>query len=230
MKLPFQDYGYYELSLIITILVILLSSWAFIEVTDEILENEAREFDKQVLLMMRAEANLSQPVGPHWLPEVMRDLSALGSKSVLTVVVLSVVGFLVLRKQYQSALLIAAVSFTGVLAVVFLKLMFARERPDIIPYLTEVSTQSYPSGHTMMSAVIYLSLASMLANIQQKKRVKIYSILIALILTMLVGVSRLYLGVHYPTDVMAGWSVGLVWAALGWLVIELRGWGHMSPE
>lgn len=172
MKLPVQDYGYNELSLIITMLVIVLSSWAFIEVTDEILDNEAREFDKQVLLMMRADSNLSQAVGPRWLPEVMRDLSALGSKSVLTVVVLSVVGFLLLRKQYQSALLITSVSVTGVLAVVFLKLMFARERPDIIPYLTEVSTQSYPSGHTMMSAVIYLSLASMLANIQQKKALK----------------------------------------------------------
>lgn len=209
-----------EVNILLALLVVVLGSWAFLELADEITEGEILSFDNQILIALRNPADLSDPLGPPWMETAMRDISSLGSTAVLVVLILSVVGFLALNRRYREAALIALTSLTGVLLVVGLKNLFIRERPGAVPHLTEVASQSYPSGHTLMSAVIYLSLASMLAPILKRKRSKIYVIVVALAATFLVGVSRIYLGVHYPTDVFAGWAVGLAWAALSWLIFK----------
>ena len=102
------------------------------------------------------------------------------------------------------------------LASSILKAAFDRPRPNVDHY-SYVVTSSFPSGHSMMSAVVYLTLGSLLTRVLPARGVKIYLIVVALLLTLLVGLSRVYMGVHYPTDVLAGWTAGLVWAMLCWL-------------
>jgi undecaprenyl-diphosphatase len=97
-----------------------------------------------------------------------------------------------------------------------LKLVFARPRPDLVTPLTQVLTLSFPSGHAALSAIGYLTLGALLAQAQASRAIRIYFIVVAVALTLLVGVSRVYLGVHYPTDVLAGWCIGLAWAAICW--------------
>lgn len=209
-----------EINILLALLVVVLGVWAFIELGDEVRERDTLSYDNQILLSLRDPGNLSDPLGPQWMEETMRDLTSLGSQAVLIVLILAVSGFLMLRKQYRQALLIALTSISGVLLVVGLKFLFIRERPDVVPHLVEVTSKSYPSGHSMMSAVVYLSLAAMLAPILKRYRVKIYVISVALVLTFLVGLSRVYMGVHYPSDVLSGWAVGLAWAALSWLLFQ----------
>jgi len=88
----------------------------------------------------------------------------------------------------------------------------------VVPHLREVSTPSFPSGHAMLSAIVYLTLGIFLMQIVRGRVTKLYCLLWALFLTFLVGISRIYLGVHYPTDVLAGWMAGLVWASICWVV------------
>lgn len=220
-----------EFGIIITCLAFIAGLWLFIEVTENVSDKESHAFDEYVLTSFREAGNLAEPVGPDWVEDVARDITALGSKTLLVLIVLSVAGFLFLKKHYGQGGLILAVSLAGLLLTMGLKMLFMRERPDAVPHLfSPAVTQSYPSGHTMMSAVIYLSLAAMLAYIQTSRRLKLYSMFVAMLITFLVGVSRVYLGVHYPTDVMAGWSVGLAWAAFCWILFRYANSKYIQEE
>ncbi|MBN2733064.1 MAG: phosphatase PAP2 family protein [Balneolaceae bacterium] len=225
MSFKWNAFGYSkgifrELGIIITCLVLIAGVWLFVEISDQISDKETRSFDQYVLSSLRQADDPTKPVGPEWGTEIARDITALGSKTLLIIIVLSVAGFLFLKKHYGQAWLIIGASLLGVILMSGLKLLFMRERPDIIPHLTATLDPSYPSGHTLMSAVIYLSLAAMLSYFQKSRTLKIYSIIVAIILTFLVGVSRVYLGVHYPTDVLAGWALGFAWAALCWIIFR----------
>ena len=99
-----------------------------------------------------------------------------------------------------------------------MKALFLRPRPQVVPQLRAVVETSFPSGHAMNSAIIYLTLAALLARLVQPRALKVYFLALAMLMTFLVGLSRVYLGVHYPTDVLAGWTVGLAWASVCWLV------------
>jgi undecaprenyl-diphosphatase len=107
---------------------------------------------------------------------------------------------------------------SGFALSVALKALFRRPRPEVVPHLMRAYSSSFPSGHSMISAVVYLTLGVLLAQLVHRRLLKFYFLMLAVLLTVLVGVSRVYLGVHYPTDVLAGWTAGLVWAVLGWLV------------
>jgi undecaprenyl-diphosphatase len=139
---------------------------------------------------------------------------------VLSLVVLAIAGFLLLQSRYRMALVVAFTSFGGMLATAVLKEVFARPRPTVVPHLREVSSSSFPSGHAMQSAIVYLTLGAMLMRIVEGRLTKMYVLAIAVFLTLLVGCSRVYLGVHYPTDVIGGWIIGFVWALLCWLAAQ----------
>src|SRR5262245_24574649 len=192
---------------------------------------EPRAFDRRILLAMRSATDPSAPIGPVWFQEMVRDFTAIGSTGVLLLVVLMVAGFLAMTRRRNAALMVLASSAGGTLITHLTKIGFARPRPDLVPHEVYVDTMSFPSGHAMMSAVVYLTLGALLARTEARRRVKIYILAMAVLLTLLVGASRIYLGVHWPTDVLAGWALGAGWATLCWLVmLVLQRRGDVEAE
>ena len=207
-----------EFVLLATIFIVAGGLWAFIGLAGEVREGETESFDRAVLLALRDPANLADPIGPAWFEEMVRDVTALGGNFVLTFVAAAVVGFLLLTRKHGAALLVFASVAGGTLLGTLLKLGFERMRPDLVPHGAVVHTASFPSNHAMLSAVTYLTLGALLARLEVAPRVKGYFLALSVILTAIVGLSRIYLGVHWPTDVLAGWAVGSAWAMTVWLV------------
>jgi undecaprenyl-diphosphatase len=177
------------------------------------MEGDTLAFDRAVLLLLRHPDNLALPIGPDWLRETMIDVTALGSFSVLTVIGALAAGYLfAARKPGIAIFTIAALAGGGALST-FLKSLFVRARPEVVEHLVGTNSTSFPSGHAMNSAIAYLTLAVLLARAETSRALRIYLVSAAIALTLLVGFSRLYLGVHWPSDVAAGWIVGALWAA-----------------
>jgi undecaprenyl-diphosphatase len=206
------------LIVLIAVLILVLGTWAFIAIADEVREGGTQKFDDWAVRALRQRDNPAIPIGPRWLHEVGRDITALGGVAVLTLVTFAVAGYLLMARKFHAMWLVLIATFGGLMISGILKGAFERQRPDLVPHLSQVYTSSFPSGHSMLSAVVYLTIGSLLARLAPGYGVKIYFIGIALGLTLLIGVSRVYMGVHYPTDVLAGWSAGLVWAIVCWLV------------
>jgi undecaprenyl-diphosphatase len=212
------------------VVVTILAAWCFLEVADEVTEGETRRLDEWVVRSLRHPGDPSRPVGPPWLMEAVRDLTALGGVTVLVLVIGAVAGYLWICRAYHSIWLVLSASLGGLLLSTLLKGVFRRPRPDLTPYLTHVASSSFPSGHTMNSAVVYLTLGLLLARLSDRRRLKVYFIAVATLLTFLVGMSRVYLGAHYPSDILAGWTAGATWAGLCWLVARrLRRTGSIEP-
>ena len=205
-----------DVRLLLGALLVAASVWGFIEIADAVSGGATQAFDERVLRLLRDTEDVSQVLGPRWLRGAMRDATALGSATVLVLVSLAVVVFLALRGQFHALALVLVATVGGRLLNVLLKALFERPRPDLSFHLTEVDSPSFPSGHAMDSAVIYLTLATLLARLVKGRVLKVYVVALAMIATFLAGVSRVYLGVHYPSDVLAGWVAGLAWAVLCW--------------
>ncbi|MGJ3265422.1 MAG: phosphatase PAP2 family protein [Salinarimonas sp.] len=215
-----------------TLLVLALLAgglWAFIELADEVLEGETHAIDEAILVALRVPGDLSDPLGPGWLEEMMRDFTALGGTGVLTLLTIAVVGFLLVAKLPRAALAVALAIGGGILLSTLLKSGFDRPRPDLVPHGSIVYSASFPSGHSMMAATVYLTLAALMARVLRRRRLRAYLVGVAVLLTLLVGVSRVYVGVHWPTDVLAGWTVGAAWA-LGASTLMLRLQLHRTIE
>jgi undecaprenyl-diphosphatase len=202
-----------------TLLAAAAAVYVFFELAEEVMSGDTRALDEAILLALREPADRSDPLGPRWFEEMMRDFTALGGTGVLTVITLAVAGFLVATDKRHTAFAVITAVATGTALSQMLKWGFARPRPDLVPHAAEVYTASFPSGHSMLSAVVYLTLAALVAQTQPSRRVRAYLIALAATLTMLVGASRIYLGVHWPTDVLGGWVVGATWALLSWLIL-----------
>lgn len=207
-----------ELAFLVGGLLLVLLVLGFAGVSDLVLEGETQPFDDRVLRALRRADDPSLPVGPAWLRGAALDITALGSASVLGLVVAAIAGFLLLQGLRRMALFVFVASAGGWLLNSLLKALFHRPRPDVVPHLREVMTLSFPSGHAMTSAAVYLTLAALMMRVVDRRATKVYCMSFAMLLAGLVGASRVYLGVHYPTDVLAGWLVGLSWALLCWLV------------
>lgn len=185
----------------------------FLRIADEMSEGATKAFDDKILMAFRVPGNPAMPIGPPWAQEMARDLTSLGSVGVLGLLVAGVVLYLLLSRKRGMALFVFVSVLSGTVVSTLLKMGYDRPRPEATE-LARVFTSSFPSGHTMLSAVTYLTLGALLTRVQPTLPLKIYVIGVAVFLTVLVGLSRLYLGVHFPTDVLAGWAVGSAWAAL----------------
>jgi len=183
-----------------------------------VLEGDTHTFDKWVIEVTRSAEDPSLPFGPPWLRELGRDATALGGVGWLTFFTVVAAGYLWLDNKPRLMILLCLSSLGGLLLTTGLKYFFARPRPDADFYLSHVYTSSFPSGHSMLAAVVYLTTGVLLAAAVSHVKLKIYILSVAIFLSLVVGISRVYLGVHYPTDVFAGWMAGSAWALLCWLL------------
>lgn len=226
-----QRIGRREIYLLLALLAVVSVVWGFIELADEVLEGDTQAFDVWVMQSLRKPGQPEAPIGPAWGFEVARDITGLGGIAVLTLVSVGVAGFLALARKWAAMAFILGATLTGLILSNGLKYAFARPRPEVVPNLVEVHTTSFPSGHSLMSAVVYLTLAALLMRLAHSFPLKLYLLGVAITLTVLVGASRVYLGAHYPTDVLGGWAVGFAWAALCWLLADfLRRRGAVRQE
>jgi Membrane-associated phospholipid phosphatase len=223
-----------ELALLVGGAVFLLLIFCISRLASEVFEGETQRFDKQILVSLRNPGDPSVPIGPPWLTSAALDITALGSATVLGLVVLAVAGFLILQGMWRTGLFVVLATSGGGFINGALKQFFQRPRPDVVSHLRDVMSTSFPSGHALTSAVVYLTLGALSMRIAKRRITKFYCMAMAMLTTALVGVSRVYLGVHYPTDVVAGWMIGLSWALLCWLTersLERRsGWKRERAE
>lgn len=192
-----------------------VACWVFLAAADA--ATGPGKTDSRILHAMREPDDPHDPIGPRWLEEAARDVTALGGHAILTLLVGSVVGGLAIARRHHAAVFILVATVGGALLSTALKELYSRPRPDVVPHLAYVTSASFPSGHAMLSAIVYLALGAMLARLVEGWGAKLYFVAVAAVLTLLVGASRVYLGVHYPTDVVAGWAAGVAWAAVCWL-------------
>ena len=192
----------------------------FAKITGELLEGDLHGFDRAILLALRHPDDPAKPLGPLWLQVAARDVTSLGSPAVLTLITVAALGFLALKRHWRAALFVLA-SICGGSAISFaIKDLVQRPRPDFVAAVAQTQTYSFPSGHAFLSAVTFLTLGALLARVQRQAEVKVYLLAVAITITVLVGISRIYIGVHWPTDVLAGWCAGAAWAILCWLIAE----------
>jgi undecaprenyl-diphosphatase len=186
---------------------------AFLQIADEMVEGEMEAFDQSILMLFRDPTNIDQLIGPVWVHEMVRDITALGSFSLLGLIVVAVCSYLLLAGMRSAALLVAISVIGGTILSTLLKMGYARPRPDLL-VMSEQFTASFPSWHAMLSAVTFLTLGALLARFAPNRPLQALSVFLAIFLTLLVGASRLYMGVHYPSDILAGWCLGAAWALL----------------
>lgn len=208
--------GSHELALVLGIAALAAGTWLFVAIADSVIEGHTQKFDTRMLLAFRHPGSL-KPLGPPAVQDAARDITALGGASVLGLLTIITAGFLSLDGKRRMALFVCGAVLSGLTASLVLKGAFHRPRPTIVPHEAYVATASFPSGHSMLSALTYLTLGALLARSYTRRRLKAYLIVVAAMLSFLVGVSRVYLGVHWPSDVLAGWTAGAVWALLCWL-------------
>jgi len=184
-----------------------------LKISAEIVEGDTLAFDRAILIWLRSVTG-GDDMPSAWLRRFMHDMTTLGDNGLLSMLAILATGFLIAAGKKRLGGLLGIGIILGVIASALLKLAFARARPDVVAHLVDVSTASFPSGHAMNSALVYLTIGVLLARGQPLRAARIYILATAVTITLLIGLSRLYLGVHWPTDVLVGWIFGAGWAAM----------------
>ncbi|MER8429317.1 phosphatase PAP2 family protein [Mesorhizobium caraganae] len=210
-----------EFPVLLAGLIIAGGLWGFEELMEVARDTTPHAFDTEILLAFRQAGHPDVPLGPLWLQGAMRDITSLGSSTVLVLIVAAVIVYLLLIRKAGTALFILVAVAGGQALSSLLKAGVDRPRPDLVSHLATETSLSFPSGHAMVSAVTYLTLGSLAARFLPGRTTKIFVLCLAVLTTLLVGVSRVYLGVHWPSDVLAGWCAGFAWAMLCWLAARL---------
>ncbi|RUT89858.1 MULTISPECIES: phosphatase PAP2 family protein [unclassified Mesorhizobium] len=220
-----------EFPVLLAGLVIAAGLWGFEELMEIARATTPHAFDTEILLAFRQAGRPDSPIGPLWLQGAMRDITSLGSGSVLVLIVTAVIVYLLLIRRTATALFIFVAVAGGQVLSSLLKAGIDRPRPELVSHLVNETTLSFPSGHAMLSAVTYLTLGALAARFLPGRTTKIYVLSLAVLTTLLVGISRIYLGVHWPSDVLAGWCAGFVWAMLCWLAARAwQRWRGQHPN
>jgi undecaprenyl-diphosphatase len=206
-----------ELGVLLVSITILALALGFVVLADEVMEGDSRQFDERVVRALREAGDPSTPIGPWWLRVAAIDVTSLGSAAVLGLVVCAVTGYFLIFGLYRTGAFVFVASSGGWVLNWALKALFDRPRPESVLHLSEVMSSSFPSGHAMTSAAVYLTLGTLLMRLVERRAAKFYCIAVAMLATLLVGSTRVYLGVHYPTDVLAGWLIGMCWALVCWM-------------
>ncbi|HEY8002741.1 MAG TPA: phosphatase PAP2 family protein [Phenylobacterium sp.] len=193
--------------------------WAFFNIAGEVSEGETLAIDKRILLALRNPHDPSDPIGSRSFQEAMRDVTALGGVTVMILVtVVGVLAFLMHRRRWHAAILAATVLLADISSE-GLKTLYGRPRPDLVPHGSFVYSASFPSGHSTLSAATFLTLAMLIASLEPNRGTKVMVYSLAILLVIAIGVSRVYLAVHWPSDVLAGWCLGAAWALAAWTAL-----------
>jgi undecaprenyl-diphosphatase len=199
--------------------------WALLHLGGEMREGETLGFDRALMLALRAPGHPHQPIGPIWLTDVLRDVTSLGSTTITTLATILAAIALLYRRHWRRALVLVLVVVLANASDDMLKTLYNRTRPDYAVLGLYWSGQSFPSGHSTASAALWLTLATIVASFEPRTDAKIFWFAMAIVMILAVGFSRVYLGVHWPTDVVAGWMLGALWALIGW-----AGWHGLPPR
>jgi len=210
-----------EFPVLLAGLIVAGGLWGFVELMEAARDSSPHTFDTEILLAFRHAGQPDSPIGPPWLQGAVRDITSLGSSSVLVLVTAATILYLLLIRRPATALLMFVAVAGGQVLSTLLKHEVDRPRPELVSHLVTETSLSFPSGHAMLSAVTYLTLGSLAARFLPDRTTKAFVLALAVLTTVLVGTSRVYLGVHWPSDVLAGWCAGFAWAMLCWLAARL---------
>jgi undecaprenyl-diphosphatase len=203
-----------DLVVLMAALVVVLGLWIFVALAVLVMHGSTLDLDTRILNNFPGRDDV-----PWWVDEMWRDMTALGGVVFLTFLTSAVVIYLLMSRMFGAALLVIVATVGAHMINNVLKEEFQRQRPALHARGSRVGrTLSFPSGHSTLSASVFLTLGALLARFVRQRARKVYFLGMALLLAVMVGLSRLYLQVHWPTDVLAGWTVGLTWATLCWLV------------
>jgi undecaprenyl-diphosphatase len=212
-------------------LVVAMGGLLFLDLAEDLAEQGDRGLDHQVLLALRTAGDASNPIGPWWVQEAAADLTSLGGISVLSLFTLLAVSYLLLQRHRGAALRLVLGLIGAVGLSEGLKAVFERERPPVAYQAVETLNASFPSGHALLSTVFYLSLGTLVAQGLKRRREKAWVLGSAVALALIVGLTRVYLGAHWLSDVLAGWCVGAAWAMSLWLAAwALERWGRRQQR
>jgi undecaprenyl-diphosphatase len=206
-----------ELGAVAALLVLAGGALAFLDLSEDVAEGDTAAFDLAVLKALRLPGDPNSLIGPKWLHVAAADVTALGSVTVLGLIVALALALMLCLKRWSEALVVLVGAGGGVVISQALKQVFGRERPDLVYRAVEAANPSFPSGHAMLSAVVFLTLGALAARFATRKRVKALALGAAVLVSLMVGTSRIYLGVHWTSDVLAGWSLGAAWAMACWV-------------
>jgi len=195
--------------------------WAVVALAEVARAGAPHDFDTAILLAFRQPGHPDMPIGPAWLEGAVRDVTALGSTVVLMLIVTAVVLHFFLIGRGRTGMFVLCAVMSGQVLSSLLKAGVDRPRPDLVSHLATETSLSFPSGHAMLSAITYLTLGALAARFLPGSVTRIYVLSLAVLVTLMIGASRVYLGVHWPSDVLAGWFAGFAWAMLWWLAARL---------
>ncbi|HEY0647780.1 phosphatase PAP2 family protein [Phenylobacterium sp.] len=213
----------FEARVLIGLMLAAAALLSFLEIADDMAEGDTKAIDSRLILALREPGDLNDPIGSRTVEEAVRDITALGGTTLVVVVtVVSVLAF-IFHKKGVHALVMGGAVLAAWASSQFTKALFGRPRPDLVPHDVYVYSGSFPSGHSTMSTAAFLTLAMLIASLEMKRRSKALAYVLAALVVVGVGFSRVYLGVHWPSDVLAGWCLGAGWALVGWLALRLLG-------
>lgn len=193
-------------------LILLLTGIILFSITSFlVVSGWSANIDNSVLLLLRNTGNSSIPVGPGWFLDFIQDISSFGSVTAVILITILTSGLLIIKKEYVLLNSFLTTIIGGGLIELLMKEIFSRPRPQIVSHLVNVDTYSFPSGHSAISTIVYLALAFLIFKFEIKRSIKLYFLSSAIFLILLIGFSRIYLGVHFPSDVLGGWALGLTW-------------------
>lgn len=218
-----------EFRTLLTLAALSGAVWAFLVLSDVVGGGGTVDVDRRLLLALRTPGALDDPLGPRWFEEAARDVTALGGFTLLTFWTLVAVAALLFHRLRRQALVLGGAVAAALISSEVLKLVFDRARPDLVPHGSFVYSHSFPSGHSTLAAAAFLTTAAVLASLERRRGIQAFVLAAAVVLTVAVGASRVYLGVHWPTDVLAGWSLGAGWAFLARLALTATRRSRSEP-
>jgi len=196
--------------------------WAFFALGAEVGEGDTGAFDMYLISLLRTSSNGGEAIGPAWFKDSMRDVTALGGFTFLTLMTIVVVLGLLFHRKRREGIIVAATAISAHISIEILKFLYDRPRPDSVLPPIHAYSASFPSGHTTESTAIFLTVATVIASLEAKHNTKILTYTAATFVIVAIGFSRVYLGMHWPTDVLGGWVLGAAWALAAWTALRQK--------